>query len=74
MPRSTSRERGSHIELDVYDLTVILTEWAERARGMEITGFTVMSYNCEVVTVSYATMLVPVRHHLRPDRATFDHK
>ena len=57
--------------LDVFDVSLLI-ELEMQKRGIEVTGFTIKSWNHEVCTVTgmtpnhAGTMEEPVRHHLRP--------
>ena len=62
----------AHVEINIFDVSLLI-EQAMKARGVEVTGFTIKSWNYEVCTVTgmtanhAGTMDEPVRHHLRPE-------
>jgi hypothetical protein len=61
----------AHVEINVFDVSLLI-EREMKTRGIEVTGFTIKSWNTEVCTVTgmtpnhAGTMEEPVRHHLDP--------
>lgn len=63
----------AHVTLNVHDIYE-LARHALAAKGIEMTGLTVMSWNYTLLVIDEGTLTEPVRHHLLADHGQLNKK